>query len=173
VLQPPAGEREQLEALLRMLDGELARPQDPHSGTLEAYFLSAVLLLIDRWQAAQSLEVPAAPSADVELFQRFAQLLEAEYAVHHDAAWYADQLAVSPNNLAAILGSLTGRSTKKLVSDRVMTEAQRLLRHTTLTVQQVAYRLGYEDPLYFSRAFRQHVGEPPSAYRERAGGKVH
>ena len=169
VMQPPAGELDQLVSLLRMLDDELHRPLDGRSGALLTYLLSAALLLIDRWQDAQVIDAPTAPSAELELFQAFARLLEAEFTSHHDAAWYAGQLAVSPNHLAAILSTLTGLSTKKLVSDRLMTEAQRLLRHTNLTVQQVAYRLGYDDPLYFSRAFRQHVGTPPSAYR----GKVH
>lgn len=168
LMQPPSHERQHLEMLLRMLDEELQRPQDPRSGALQSYYLSASLLLIDRWQGAQALDVPLPQNPDVEMFQNFGRLLEAEYMRHHDAGWYADQLAISANHLAALLTGLTGRSTKKLVSDRVMTEAQRLLRHTNLTVQQVAYRLGYDDPLYFSRAFRQHVGQPPSVYREQA-----
>ena len=48
-----------------------------------------------------------------------------------------------------------------------MLEAARLLRFTDLTVGEVAFRVGYADPLYFSRAFKRHAGEPPMAYRER------
>ncbi len=169
-MSPPPSERDELEQLLRMLDGELQRPNDSRSATLEAYYLSAVLLLIDRWQDAESFEVASSQADDVGLFQSFARLLEAEFAEHHDATWYADQLAISATQLASVLRALTGRTTKNLISDRVMAEAERLLRHTNLTVQQIADRLGYGDPLYFSRAFRQHVGEPPSAYRNHLAG---
>ena len=29
---------------------------------------------------------------------------------------------------------------------------------------------GFSDPLYFSRAFKRHTGEPPSKFRDRARG---
>ena len=44
-----------------------------------------------------------------------------------------------------------------------------------MPVKEVAARVGYEDPLYFSRLFRRRRGVPPSALRlrvareERAG----
>jgi hypothetical protein len=31
----------------------------------------------------------------------------------------------------------------------------------------VGYQLGFEDPAYFSRAFRRHLGESPRDYRAR------
>jgi AraC-like DNA-binding protein len=52
-----------------------------------------------------------------------------------------------------------------------MLEAARLLRFTSLTVGEVAFRAGYQDQLYFSRAFKRHYGEPPVAYRERLRGR--
>jgi AraC-like DNA-binding protein len=52
-----------------------------------------------------------------------------------------------------------------------MLEAARLLRFTDLTAQEIAQRVGYDDPLYFSRAFKRRYGESPSAYRERVQGK--
>jgi len=163
---PPPEELRDLEHLVRMLHDEMHRPNDARSTTLQAYYLSAALLLIDRWQNVEAPDAPPPKAPEVDLFERFAYLLEAEYEHHHDATWYADQLAVSANHLATTLGSLTGRSTKKLISDRIMTEAQRLLRHTGMSVQQIASRLGYGDQLYFSRSFRQHVGRSPSSYRD-------
>jgi AraC family transcriptional activator of pobA len=67
-----------------------------------------------------------------------------------------------------VLAHVTGRTTKQLITDRVMLEAARLLRFTDLTVGEVAFRAGFEDQLYFSRAFKRQYGQAPSAYR-RAG----
>lgn len=39
-----------------------------------------------------------------------------------------------------------------------------LLRETAMRVGEVADRVGFEDPLYFSRAFRSRYGVPPSRY---------
>ena len=103
---------------------------------------------------------------DVQLHRRFAARLEADFARHHDAAHYADALAVPGAALAKALQRLTGRTTKELILERVMLEAARLLRFTDLTVGQVAHRVGYDDQPYFSRAFKRHFGEGPQAGRK-------
>jgi AraC family transcriptional activator of pobA len=51
-----------------------------------------------------------------------------------------------------------------------MLEAARLLRFTELTVGEIAFRAGFADQLYFSRAFKRHYGEAPMRYRERLRG---
>ena len=84
---------------------------------------------------------------------------------------YADALRVPPAALAHALREVSGRSTKELVTERVMLEAARLLRFTDLTVGEIAFRVGFEDPLYFSRAFKRHSGLAPQGYREAQRGK--
>jgi AraC family transcriptional activator of pobA len=171
VMHPPERELDHAEMVLRLLDDELHRPPDRYASTLVANALSSLLVLVRRWQeSGGEHEGRTAPSADVELLQRFGRLLEAEYASHHDAAWYAGQLGVSANHLAAALTAVTGRSTKRLVTDRVMVEAERLLRFTDMPVQQVALRLGYDDPFHLSRAFKAHSGRSPMAWRAHARG---
>ena len=51
-----------------------------------------------------------------------------------------------------------------------MLEASRLLRFTDLTVGEIAFRAGFDDQLYFSRAFKRYRGDSPMAYRERVRG---
>jgi AraC family transcriptional activator of pobA len=171
VLDPPASELGHAIAAAHLLEDELRRPPDAGTDQLVASSLATMLSLVERWQAASNIEPLAGGSSpDIELLRGFVRLLEAEYHQHHDAGWYASQLAVTPNHLAATLTKLTGRSTKRLVTDRVMIEVTRLLRFTDLTVQQVAQRVGYDDPLYLSRAFKTHAGVSPSAWRERRSG---
>jgi AraC family transcriptional activator of pobA len=167
VLDPPPNELAHAIAAARLLDDELRRPPDAGTDQLITSTLATMLSLVQRWQAGTRLEPSGATtSPDMELLRRFVRILEAEFERHHDAGWYASQLAVTPNHLAAILTRLTGRSTKRMITDRLMIEVSRLLRFTDLTVQQVAQRVGYDDPLYLSRAFKAHTGLSPSAWRE-------
>jgi AraC-like DNA-binding protein len=53
-----------------------------------------------------------------------------------------------------------------------MTEAMRLLRFTDATVGVVAHAVGYDDPLYFSRAFKRYAGRAPQAYRAEVHGSA-
>lgn len=48
-----------------------------------------------------------------------------------------------------------------------MRRASELLVQTRLPIKQVAKHVGYEDPLYFSRAFKSVCGLPPSEFRAR------
>jgi AraC family transcriptional activator of pobA len=170
VIVPP-GEQDRLQALVESLAAEAARPPDARSAELERHLVSVVLLWIERWYDAMRTERRDDDDAEVQLHRRFAAQLERDYARHHDAAHYADALRVPAAALSKALSHVTGRSTKELITDRVMLEAARLLRYTDLTVGEVAFRVGFDDQLYFSRAFKRHHGEPPMAYRARTRGK--
>jgi AraC family transcriptional regulator, transcriptional activator of pobA len=168
----PAEEAERLDALIDALRSEVDRPPDAQSGDLQRELVSVILLWIERWYDAARTEARAADDSDVQLLRRFVSRLESDYARHHDAAHYADTLAVPPAALSRALTRTTGSSTKELVTDRVMVEAARLLRFSDLTAQQVAERVGFPDPLYFSRAFKRHYGQSPTAYRARVRGSA-
>ena len=164
----PEGEGARLDAALAALAAETRRPPDPYAADVVRHLLSTILLWAERWYDAARTERRDADDADVQLHRRFAERLEADFAAHHDAAHYADALAVPGSALSRALVTLTGRSTKELITERVMLEAMRLLRFTDLTVGEIAFRVGFGDPLYFSRAFKRHTGRAPLAYRAAA-----
>jgi AraC family transcriptional activator of pobA len=170
-VEVPESEVERLDGMIAALAAETVRPPDARSAELERHLLSVLLLWTERWLEATRTERRDADDAEVHLHARFAERLEADYARHHDAGHYADALGVPAAALSRALTHVTGRSTKELVTDRVMLEAARLLRFTDLTVQEVGHRAGFRDPLYFSRAFKRHQGEAPQAYRARVQGK--
>lgn len=167
----PGGEVPRLEALLEALIGESARPADARTGEITRHLLATLLLWLERWYDDAHTEQPAADAPEVLLHRRFAALLDEDHATHHDAAHYADALSVPAATLSRALTTVTGRATKELITDRVMLEARRLLRFTPLSVGEVAHRVGFADPLYFSRAFKRATGEAPQAFRERARGR--
>lgn len=168
----PDGETAALEATIATLAAETAGPLDGRSADLQRHLLSVLLLWIERWYDAERTERRDVDDASAELYRRFARVLERDFAAHHDAAHYADALAVPPAALSHALSSVSGRPTKELVSDRVMLEAARLLRFTNRSVGEIAFETGFSDPLYFSRAFKRHSGEAPTAYRGRTRGAI-
>ena len=161
----PPSEIPALESTIATLAAESIRPLDACGIDLQRHLLSVILLWVERWYDATRTERRDPDDADVQLYRRFDQALERDFARHHDAAHYADALAVPPAQLSRSLAHVTGRTTKQLITDRVMLEAARLLRFTDLTVGEIAFRAGFEDQLYFSRAFKRHYGVAPSAYR--------
>jgi AraC family transcriptional activator of pobA len=162
----PADAAESIDAVVRALDAETRRPPDPRRDELARHLLLTLLLWLERWYDAGEER----DDADTQLFRRFATVLERDFARHHDAAHYADALAVPQRTLTRALRAVTGKGTKELVRERVLLEAARLLRFSDLDVGEVAFRAGFGDRLYFSRAFRRAYGEAPSDYRARRRG---
>jgi AraC family transcriptional activator of pobA len=171
-LAVPAGEAARLEAAIGLLAAETRRPPDSRSIDLQRHFLSALLLWAERWYEGTRIDQHDADDPELHLYRRFTEVLERDYARHHDAPYYADALGVPQAALSRALVNVTGRTTKELITDRRMLEAARLLRFSEMTVGEIAYRAGYGDQLYFSRAFKRQVGEAPSAYRERMRGRA-
>ena len=164
----PAGDVPRLEHTIEALAEELRRPPDPRSADVQRHLLCTVLLWVDRWYEDSRIEYRDSDDVALELYRRFVELLERDFARHHDAVHYADELRVPQAALSKALAQATGHTTKELITDRRMLEAARLLRFTALTVGEIAYRAGYSDQLYFSRAFRRHYGTAPSAYRHQS-----
>ena len=166
----PRDHHDALDHTIAVLAAEAAGPPDAHSSDLQRHLLSVLLGWIERWYDAERTERRDVDDSGIQLFRRFARVLERDFAAHHDAAHYADALGVPPAALSQALNRVTGRSTKELVTDRVMLEAARLLRFTDRTIGEISWATGFSDPLYFSRAFKRHHGMAPSAYRDSARG---
>jgi AraC family transcriptional activator of pobA len=162
----PPDEAPRFEALVDLLRAEIERPAGPESAELRRHLLASVLLWAQRWREAE-LEHGGASGSDVELHREFQELLERDFATSHEAGHYAAELGVTTGTLSRTLTKLTGRSTKQLITDRVMLEAARLLRFSDLSVKEIAARLGFGDQFAFSKAFKRQRGEAPLDFRAR------
>lgn len=72
---------------------------------------------------------------------------------------------LSPSYLSAVFQTCTQHSPMNFFISLKMKKACRLLRTTDLYVYEVAERLGYSDPYYFSRLFKKTVGISPREYQ--------
>ena len=105
-------------------------------------------------------------NANERLTARYAALLEREYGSSLNVTDYATALGVTPTHLSRACRASCGRTALEMMQERRLFEARRLLLDTRMPVQDIASRLGFSTPGYFSRAFTQAVGTPPSAYRK-------
>ena len=80
----------------------------------------------------------------------------------------ADAIGVSKNYLSHIFRRELGLSPWDYLNRYRIKQAKELLSRTTESVTDVALKVGFDNPAYFSRVFHQHTGQSPSAYRENA-----
>jgi signal transduction histidine kinase/ligand-binding sensor domain-containing protein/DNA-binding response OmpR family regulator len=65
------------------------------------------------------------------------------------------------------LKAITGWSVNSLIREVRITEAKKLLKNQELNISEIAYQLGFSDPLYFSKYFKKEVGVAPVQFRQK------
>lgn len=78
-------------------------------------------------------------------------------------------LSVSRSYFSSIFKTETGQSFSSYLNDVRMKKASELLRHTGLCSYEIAERIGFSDPHYFSVTFKRCFGMTPKQYREANG----
>ena len=78
----------------------------------------------------------------------------------------AAECGLSENYFIGLFTQIVGTSPQKYRLRALIDKACVTLRDTDLTIQEVAYSLGIDDPLYFSRLFRSVRGLSPQKYRQ-------
>lgn len=78
---------------------------------------------------------------------------------------YADKLCIHVNHLNRVVKKTTGKTTTEIISSRVLATAERLLKETSLSIGEIALKLGFEETASFSKFFRIHTGICPKVYR--------
>ena len=84
----------------------------------------------------------------------------------------AELVGLSPSHLSARFRAVTGFSVLEYVKRLRMARARQLLMTTTRTIADIALDVGYADPFYFSRQFRQVNGVAPRHFRTSGAGEV-
>ena len=80
--------------------------------------------------------------------------------------YLAEAVHLSPNYLSRLLKTLTGQSTKQFILGKVMELAKEKLATTTLTMNEIAYELGFAHPQSFSRLFKSQTQLSPRQFRQ-------
>lgn len=78
----------------------------------------------------------------------------------------AQQLNVSAKYLSDLLKIETGMTALELIHIYIISEAKNLLSREEMRVTEIAYKLGFENPPYFSRLFKKETGQTPLEYRQ-------
>jgi len=153
----------ELYPVLQAIIEEYNREENGHEEVIWSY-LRVFLLKASRL-------IPKAPAVDASsrsllLSRRFKSLLEKNFRSMDNPAEYARLLKVTERALNEATRTTLGFTASQLIRERVMLEAKRLLLHSEISVSEVADRLGFDDPAYFSRCFKKHTSRSPLEFRQ-------
>lgn len=109
---------------------------------------------------------------DNELCNRFIELAFKECNHGIPLSEYACKLNITKGYLNKVVGRFTGKTPLLWIAEAVVMDAKVLLTQTEMTIGEIAARLGFDDPSYFSRLFRKHTELSPVEYRKRSKVRI-
>ena len=80
---------------------------------------------------------------------------------------YAEDRKISSHWFIQNFKKVTKQTPMQYIINLRITAATRLMRDSSLNISQIANDVGYDNPLYFSRVFKNRMGMSPSAYRKK------
>ncbi|EJM06863.1 4-hydroxyphenylacetate catabolism regulatory protein HpaA [Pseudomonas sp. GM102] len=163
----PAGEREvrRLEYLFDELSDEIEADRPGRGAVLDG--LTRLIMISLLRLCSNSLQARPARHEDLRIFHRFNELIESHYQQHWPLSRYAQGVGVTEARLNDVCRRIADLPSKRLILERLMQEAKRLLLFTGSSANEICYQLGFKDPAYFSRFFQRYAQMTPGEYRQR------
>ncbi|MDC7220712.1 MAG: AraC family transcriptional regulator [Spirochaetales bacterium] len=121
--------------------------------------LTQILVTLDR-------EEEPGQSKNILTAESIADLLSEHMGDPTNIGEFATGLSVSRNTLMRKTREFFGMTVLQLHEELKMEWARQLLSLEMLNISETAHRLGYKDPLYFSRIFKKHYRVSPSEWKK-------
>jgi AraC-like DNA-binding protein len=137
----------------------------PLSKSITSAYTTLILYLLNRVCHSAEPKGNSETSPKTALLIKFKRLTEQNFSLGHKPGDYASMLNVSTGYLNDIIREAYGKTTGEIIQDRIILESKRLLFYTDLTVNEVAHKLGFNDPAYYTRLFKKHMNATPKEYR--------
>jgi len=164
MLTPP---QQDIPAFQQLMDTMRDEVQKEDFGKMHILRHSLSILLIMLERSRRNLpEVVTREDPQLSTFQDFITHLEGNLRNHHSVGFYADSVHLTPRQLSSIVKQFTGRTAKQIILERIILEAKRLLKHSNASVKEISYALGFKDPSYFSKVFKNTTGMSPNQFKE-------
>ncbi|CAH1206077.1 HTH-type transcriptional activator Btr [Paenibacillus allorhizoplanae] len=104
----------------------------------------------------------ATTSATALLVEQMKGYIQNHYREHVTKDELGTCISRSPNYAASLFRQVTGQTISEFVHVTRIKTAVYMLRHSALTVTEIAEFIGYNDPSYFYRVFRRMTGLVPT-----------
>lgn len=162
-------EQNSLIEILKKIEEEYSNNIDQFS---QEVILSNIDLLLSHIKRYYNRQFLTRNSVNSDLLGQFEKLLknyfdskEIEEKGLPTVQCFSSKMNLSANYLSDLLKRETGKNAQEHIHFQLIHKAKNLLLNSNATVAEIAYRLGFEHPSYFSRLFKNKMGVTPTEFR--------
>lgn len=149
---------------------EVLRPIDKHSKRLISRNIE---LLLDYCMRFYERQFITRQTVNKDVLTKFEELLDSYFTDDRamqnglpSVKYFADKICLSPNYFGDLVKKETGKSPQEYIQNKIIDLAKERIMGSEMTVNQIAYELGFQYPQHFTRIFKKKVGCTPSEYRK-------
>ncbi len=125
------------------------------------------VLLLKAERAKELQAISGVKTQWLEIFCTFKDILEKEYINTRNSRYYASKLLVSYKFLNDVVKKLTGKTVKAFIDEFVTLEIKRYLVSTPLSIKEISYKTGFEEPPNMVKFFKKNTTTTPLKYRQQ------
>lgn len=156
----PVENHQILEEQLNKIEDELSQEPYQYLTSIHAR-IKLILVEINRAKVNRGEEIYK-PEA---LFLKFLELVRSNFEYNYPLSQFAHLLGTTEAKLNELAKLHAGKTAQNVIYGLIVSEAKRLLTYENLSIKEVAYKLGFNDPFYFSNFFKKHTSLSPKSYQ--------
>ncbi|MEP3836003.1 MAG: helix-turn-helix domain-containing protein [Algibacter sp.] len=153
-----------IETVFGLLETELRNSKDNYQSDLLRNDLRNLLLHSERERRKQDF-IELKKDANLEQALYFKTLLDDNFITQKRVSFYCQQMHLTPKRLNQATSKIFGKTPKNIIDDRVLLESKRLLAHTSESIKEISFSLGFEEPTNFIKYFKKHTNKTPVEFR--------
>ena len=152
----------ELNRLIDVLSRELAELRTGQRRAIQAH-----VMMIAVWLDRLLSQHPQEQIGKSErVLRKFSRVVSIGHRDGKSLGEFASDLNVTPTHLTRLTQSSVGKPASALVQERVIYAACDALLNSDRAVKDIAQKLGFTSPAYFTRAFQAQTGQSPSDFRK-------
>ena len=163
-IQIPKEKLKSFKLLWEILMQEVEEEEDELKIDMLRVLLKRFLILCVRIYKKQK-NIGLKDSTSIGIIREYNYLVEKHFKTYTTVTDYARLLFKSPKTLSNLFKRHIDKTPLQIITERRLLEAKRMLKNTTLSVQEISDELSFNDIQAFSNFFKKHTSLTPSAYK--------
>ncbi|PWJ56932.1 AraC-like DNA-binding protein [Dyadobacter jejuensis] len=129
--------------------------------------LLSVMLLEFEAHTPTSHNDPLLNTEEIKIFEMFRTEVVTHYRHNRNANYFAQKLGISYKHLNEICKTFTQTTAKSFIDQYIILEAKRHLNTSALSIKEITYLCGFDEPTNFQKYFKKMTNETPRKFRSR------
>lgn len=172
VLKMDSEEREWLENCYHLIRRRLSQMSGRYTreatvSLVRAFYFEICNLLDARVQPDQS----GVQNRAYAIFDQFIRLLSQHFKLERSVEWYSNEMCLTPKHLSEVVKQVSGKTAGQWITTMVIIEIKNLLKHTTLSIKEIAQDMNFPNQSFLGKYFKNVEGISPSDFRKGDNGK--